>query len=201
MRLKFFEQPDSRQCPVSFHRARRNSERRSDLLYGEAAKVSQFDDLGLTWILLLQPVESLIELRDLFEPLGRYRELILELDSFSLAAALIGVAGAGVVDEHSPHNMSGEAYEMFTAVPIDVLLNKAQVGLIDEGGGLQRVVGPLSAHVGVGNAMELRVNEGQESFGRRMIAGMHGLQKPRCLASILIHRNVQGPCVNETYSF
>jgi hypothetical protein len=81
---------------------------------------------------------------------------------------------------------------MFTAVPIDVLLNKAQVRLIDQGSRLQCVVRPLPPHVGVGNAMKLCVNEGQESFGRCLIAGMHGLEKPRRLASIFIHGNVQG---------
>src|ERR1700761_8271015 len=160
VRLELLEQPDSRECPIAFHRTRRNSERRSDLLYGEAAKVSQLDNLGLTGIFLLQPVECFIELRDFFKPLGRDCELILKLDSFPLANTLIGVAGTCVVDEHSPHHMCGETNEMFTAIPLHVLLDEAQIGLIDQGGWLQCVVGPLTPHVGVGNTMQLGVHEG-----------------------------------------
>ncbi len=68
--LELIEQPDSSQCPVPLHGTRRNSERRSNLLCREAAKVSQFDDLGLAGIVLLQPVERFVEQRSLFEPLG-----------------------------------------------------------------------------------------------------------------------------------
>ncbi len=119
--------------------------------------------------------------------------MILQLDSFSLATALIGVAGARVVYEHSPHHVSRKADEMFTAVPIDILVNKAQIRLIDQGSRLQGVVRPLAPHVGIGNAMELCVHERQESFSRCLIAGMNGLKKPRSLASIFIHGNFQEP--------
>src|ERR1700743_2456473 len=47
VRLELFEQPDSRESPVAFHRSRRDAERRSNLLDGKAAEVSQFDNLRL----------------------------------------------------------------------------------------------------------------------------------------------------------
>jgi hypothetical protein len=70
VRLELVKQPDSRQRPVPFHRTRRNAQRRSNLFYGKAAKVSQLDDLGLAGILFLQPVERFVEHCDLFKPLG-----------------------------------------------------------------------------------------------------------------------------------
>ena len=122
MGLEFFEQPDSRQCPVALHRTRCDSEGCSYLLDGKTAEVSEFDNLGLAGVHFFQPVERFINLRHLIESFGRDGELILEFHSLQLAAALVGVAGAGVVDQNSPHDMSGEAYEMFATVPIDVFL-------------------------------------------------------------------------------
>lgn len=91
----------------------------------------------------------------MLETLRRDCELILEFHTLSLAASLVGVASARVVDENATHDVSGEAYEMFAAVPVDVLFYEAKVSLIDEGGRLQRMVGALAPHVGIGDAMKL----------------------------------------------
>jgi len=57
---------------------------------------------------------------------------------------------AGVVHQHLAHDAGGETDEMRAAGPVDGLAGEAQVGLMDERGGLQGVVGTLAAHVGAG---------------------------------------------------
>jgi hypothetical protein len=63
------------------------------------------------------------------------------------------------------------------AVPVDVLAGEAEVGLVDERGGLEGMVGALAAHVGLGEAMQLRVNEGQQTACGGGVAVVHGFEE------------------------
>lgn len=191
-RLQLFIEPDSGESPIALNGAWSDADDGANLLHGETAEVSELDDFGLAGILLLEPGERFIEQRDLVETLGRDGELVLQLDAFHLSAALIGVAGAGVVDEDAAHDVGGEADEMGAVVPVDVLLDQAEVGFIDQGGRLQGVVGALAAHAGVRDAMQLCVDERQELLGRCSIAGMHGFEEPRGLSSIVVHEKTWG---------
>jgi hypothetical protein len=50
------------------------------------------------------------------------------------------------------------------------LINQAQVRLIDESGGLQRVVWILPPHIAVGQSMELSLDKRQQPVDRRLVA-------------------------------
>ena len=52
---------------------------------------------------------------------------------------------------------------------------------MDEGGGLERVVGALAAHVRRGQAVQLGVDSRQQFFRSVCVAGMHGLEQLRDL--------------------
>ena len=55
----------------------------------------------------------------------------------------------GVVDENSAHELRGDAKEMRPPLPIHrTLLDKLEVGFMDQSSRLECMVSPLSAHVG-----------------------------------------------------
>ena len=66
----------------------------------------------------------------------------------SVAAAFEGVLRAGVVDKDAAHELGGDAEEVGAALPgYAGLVDELHVCFVDEGGGLEGVVGALPAHV------------------------------------------------------
>ena len=56
-----------------------------------------------------------------------------------------GGPAAGVLDEDAAHGLGGRREEVAAAVPVQrhLLVHEPQVGLVDQGGGLQRLAGRL----------------------------------------------------------
>jgi hypothetical protein len=73
--------------------------------------------------------------------------------------------------------VGGEADEVGAVVPVNVFAGEAEVSFVDEGGGLEGVVGTLAAHVGLCETVELGVDEREEAVGSGGIAGMHGFEE------------------------
>jgi hypothetical protein len=101
----------------------------------------------------------------------------VHLDAVETAGATLGIVLAGVVDEDLTHDVGSEADEVGAAVPVDVFAGEAEVGFVDEGGGLESVVGALAAHVGLGEAVELGVDEREEALGGGGVAVVHSLEE------------------------
>ncbi|MDB5311803.1 MAG: hypothetical protein JWO38_6005 [Gemmataceae bacterium] len=79
-------------------------------------------------------------------------------------AALLAIPAAGVVDEDAAHGL-GRGGEKVPAVVPAVRIGRPdqpEEGLVDQGGGLQRVAGAFVGHPGGGQSPELVVPEGQE---------------------------------------
>src|SRR5262245_17919303 len=65
------------------------------------------------------------------------------------AASVFGAAfAAGVLDQDAAHGFRGGGEEVTAAVPVETVggPDQAEVGLVDEGGGLQGLVGGLGRH-------------------------------------------------------
>ena len=55
---------------------------------------------------------------------------------------------ARVVDQDAPHHLRGDAEEVRATLPGDAILaGEPEVRLVDQGGGLQRVVRPFAAKI------------------------------------------------------
>ena len=88
-------------------------------------------------------------------------------------------AAAGVIHQNIAHDPCGNREEVGTRLPLDVLLaDQAQISLMNEGGGLEGVVVPLAAHVGVGEPVKLVIDEGKEllEFGMSLAKLIVGCQ-------------------------
>ena len=76
---------------------------------------------------------------------------------------------ARVIDEDLAHGAAGDIQEMHAVGPGDArLVDQLEPGVVNELGGLQRVVGTLAAHQRPGDPAELLVGGGEQRLlGRR----------------------------------
>ena len=75
-----------------------------------------------------------------------------------------------MVAEDAAHDCGGDAEEVRAALPGDVLLlDEAEVGFVDEGGGLDGVAGALAAHVVAREPPQLVVDQRHQAFERRLV--------------------------------
>jgi hypothetical protein len=167
---------DAGEGPVALDGARGDLEEGSDLFDGETAEVAELDDAGLAGIVRGEAGEGLIDGGDFVEAIGGDGEVVVHFDAVEASGASLGVVLAGVVDEDLAHDVSSEADEVGAVVPVNVFAGKADISFVDESGGLEGVVGALAAHVGPGEAVQLRVDEGEETVGGGRIAGVHGFE-------------------------
>jgi hypothetical protein len=65
------------------------------------------------------------------------------------------------------------------ALPGHVLADEAQVGFVNQGGGLQSVAGVLAPHVRAGEAVQLLVDVRDQAVERGLVAAAPVLEQPR----------------------
>jgi hypothetical protein len=159
--LELFKEPDSGERPVAFYRSWSDGEDGCDLLDGETGEVAELHDAGLAGVFVGEAAEGFVEGENFFGAFVREGEAFFELDALEAAAAHLGFVGAGAVDEDATHDVGGDADEVFAILPVDVFFSEAEVGFVDEGGGLEGVVAAFAAHVGGGDAVEFGVDEGE----------------------------------------
>jgi hypothetical protein len=76
-----------------------------------------------------------------------------------------------MVDEDTPHHFGGDAEELRAILPGDPLLTQeAEVGFVNQGGGLKRVIPTLARQVGGGSPAEMLVDKGHERIASLRIA-------------------------------
>src|SRR5205814_612227 len=97
-------------------------------------------------------------------------EALVERDSDGIAAALLISPRAGVIDEYTAHDARGDGKKVRAVLPRDVLRgNQPQIGLIDERRRLQTVPDGLMTDVLPRDAMELVVDQRDQSIERALV--------------------------------
>jgi len=163
--------------PVPLHRAGSDLEDLRDLLDREAGELAQLDDAGLAGTLSRETGECFVDGDNVVDPLRRDGELVVHFDAAEASGASLGVVLAGVVNQDLTHDVGSKADEVGATVPVDALTGEAEVGLVDDRGGLEGMVGALAAHVSLGEAMQLRVNQRQQTACGGGVAVVHGFQE------------------------
>src|SRR5262249_32740181 len=93
-------------------------------------------------------------------------------------SSLGGLPAAGVVHEDPPHRLRRDPEEVSPVLPVDApLIDETEVGLVHEGGRLERVIGSLGPEVGGGEPPQLPVNEWQEPVEGARFAAAPFLEK------------------------
>jgi len=75
-----------------------------------------------------------------------------------------------MVHENSPHHLRGDAEEMRSALPFNVLIDQPQVRFMHQGGALQRVPGALAVKISSSEATQFFVNERKQLLDRFGVA-------------------------------
>lgn len=151
--------------PVAPDRPGGDAEGGGGFFLGHAAEEAALHDPGLAAVEPGKSFESLIERQQHSGAFLHGKFGLLERDSLPRAGALQGVVAPGVVDEDASHGSGGDGKEVR---PIErtqaVDGGQPQVGLVDEPGGVERVVVTFQAKLSVSDAAQLVVDEREELF-------------------------------------
>jgi len=72
-----------------------------------------------------------------------------------------------MVDQDPAHGLRRDPEEVRAALPSNrPLIDELEKGLVDEGGGLQRVIDPLASHVACGQPPQLGVDDRKQLIAR-----------------------------------
>ena len=154
------ERPDGSEAQVALHGGNGEAERGGDLLAAETAEVPQLDHLRLALIDLGQLVQGLVDFDDVRRLSWGQHVCLVESDSAGGAAALLGLAGAGVIHQHQTHDACRDAEKVGPVLPLNRLrlVDQAEKGFINERRWLQGLVAPGAAEVSPGDGMKLAVD-------------------------------------------
>src|SRR6478672_8300399 len=78
---------------------------------------------------------------------------------------------AGMINHDVPHHLRGRRNKVGPALPDRRgIIDQPQVGFVENGGGLQRVAGPLPAHVMVGESVQFRMHQREQLSQRCLVS-------------------------------
>jgi hypothetical protein len=142
-------------------------------LDGEPREETELHEAGLAFVEGGELRERPVEVEEVEAPRRRRDALRgLELEAHLPLAALGRVASPRVVDEDLAHGAGGDAEEMRAVLPVDrAAADELEVGLVDEGRGLERVPRALVPEIGAGAAAQLVVHEREERVERTRVSG------------------------------
>jgi len=167
----FAPQPGLRQPPVAHDRGRRHFQDARGFLDGQTSEKSHFDDAAFPLVEFGQRVQGFIQRDEVWGTLARDDELLVEGNSGGIAASLLIVPCAGVIDEDAPHHPRSHGEEMSPVVPCHRLrIDQSQIRLVDERCGLKTVIGALVADVALGDSMKLGVDERDQPLEGILVA-------------------------------
>ena len=145
---------------------------------GETAEEFHLDDLAFARVFGGKGGESIVESEQGGVVLGAEVGDFVEGDALDGAAALAPHARAGEIDEHAAHHLGGDGEEVNAVLPVEAAeIGEAHVGLMDEGGGLEGMVGALAGHVVAGEAAQFGVDNGRKPIEGGLVSASPCLQQ------------------------
>src|SRR5215470_1388794 len=144
----------------------------ANLLDRKSTKKLQLHDPSLLRIHPPELVKRFIQRQQI--DFGLVRELLNGRDRHSLltgSAALHGLMLARVVHQYAPHQLRGNSEKMGAILPFCIsLIDELEIGLVDERGGFECVLGALAPQVVARQPSQLAVDQRHQFFERRLIA-------------------------------
>jgi hypothetical protein len=154
-------QPCLGQLPVPRYRVRRDLERLGGLFRADAAIETQLYHSASSRVHGGKRLESVVEGQQLLTAIARRVQGFFPRAAGSRrAATLSGAVTVRVINQDAPHQLRGQGEELRAILPTDTRSGtEPQPRLIDQGRGLEGAAWALLAHVTVGEAMELVMDE------------------------------------------
>jgi hypothetical protein len=110
-------------------------------------------------------------MRILVDPARDGREVSMLTPASTLLTAMI----SGAIDEDPSHGLSGGGEEVAAALEL-LIADQSEVGLVDQGSGLQGVIRSLLRHACGREFPQLVVNKRQEFGGSLAVTGRGGFE-------------------------
>ena len=152
----------------------------SRLLDREAAEETQLDGLALPGIHLRQGEQGLVDRKKILVWRASHEECLVQRHVLLSAAAFTVAAFAGEIDQHLSHHPRRDAEEVCPVFPVDALCaNQADVGLVDQRGGLEGVASALTAHIAPCQPPQLCVDQWDQPIQRRAVTGAARVEQRR----------------------
>jgi len=194
-------EPGPRQLPVSQNCLRRDVECLRGFFDAQPSEESQFDDVRSTGVDVGQTREGLVEQDELEGPVGLFRWKFVEVQARVLvldddpATPLRGGPPTCMIDQNATYDSCTNGEEVHAVLPLGVLhADKAQVRLVDQGCGLERMPASFPAQVATGQSLELAVHEGRQPVERGTVAAAPGLQEDSNIAGTSVHAVDRADC-------
>ncbi len=181
-------QPGARERPLAADGGGGDFQRGRRLVEVETAEVAQLDEPRPPRIDRRQLGERLVERQQVDLARRHAGDVLGEGDALPAAGALGGHALARVVDEHAADEPRGDGEELRAVRPHRALLRlEAQIQLVDDDGGRQRVPRPLAPQLVRRLLAQLVVDERQQLRFRLGVAAAPGAQQRGEVVELAIH--------------
>ena len=147
----------------------------------QSGEVAQLNQLGGLGILGGQAGQGFVDVEKLVRRRGEADVGGVEGHTTTPAAAFVGLLAAGLIDENAAHRLGRGGEEVTAAVPgrLVPLADQAQVGLVNEGGGLERLPRLFLRQLLRGQLAQLVVDERQQPAGGLRVVVFDGVQQLR----------------------
>ena len=176
---KLPHQPRPGHRPITFHGPFGDTKDLGRLFNAHPRKEAHFDDLRLAMIELVEPFKGLVEGENFLFTLGGERDGFVERNAARPTAALLPLLLPGVINQDSADRLGADGEEMRAALPINAgLIDQLEIRLVDQCGGLQRMIRPLAPKMPRGKGTEFIINKRHELGGSRSaVAVFHADEK------------------------
>ena len=82
----------------------------------------QFNDLGMTWLEILQLVDGVINRQHVFVIAIGHGQIVGQQDAFEFSTALVTMLAARVIHKNAAHHPSANGIEVSGSLPVDPFL-------------------------------------------------------------------------------
>ena len=147
--IEFAPQPGASVGPVAVGRALRQAEAPCRLRQRQAGEDAQLDQAGDQRFLACESGQRRIDGQQVAASLIDGQLSLQQVVPLPAPAVLLGLFASGLIDENAAHGLGGGGEEVAAAVPVlrRFGAHQAQVGLVDQGGGLEGLAGRFLGHL------------------------------------------------------
>ena len=179
--LQLGVEPRPRVSPVPISGSGRYAQGIRGLGNRQAGKIAKRDEAGFERIRLLKAFEGFVDCQNIQGGLRGGDPDVFDVLSPASTASSLALFVPCLVDEDTPHGRGGRGEEVM-AIAINAGLGSAhqpQIGLVDQGGGFERLAGLFLGQLLRRQLAQLVVDQRQELFSGVGIAVLNGGQDAR----------------------
>src|SRR5579859_74836 len=179
--LQMFPHPRAGKHPVPPHRTEGGRKNCGYFFVRKSGEELEFDDAGRRRIGLLEPQQKIVNHLHVAR-LFRIWDNTLVKRHLELAAAVGSAIGPPMIDQHTTHLRSSHGKEVGPVTPLHRTDTKdAHVGLMHDGGGLERMILSLARHVMPRNLAQVGIDGVDQLLFSTTVAATGLVEKPRNL--------------------